>query len=65
LSIVTIYFNILIQFVFIEKNIEDYFCDVLENSRNMIENKFLMVKMNLSGSLEKNLYNYVSLIAME
>lgn len=43
-------------------NIEVRFAETFDDYRNAVENAFLMVKMNLSGSLDMNLYDYVSII---
>jgi len=49
-------------FCFSEQNIEDYFSDIFDNQRNLIENSFLMTKMNLGDLLNNNLYDTVSFI---
>jgi len=51
-------------FRFSEQNIEDYFSDIFDNQRNLIENSFLMTKMNLGDSLHCNLYDIVSFIML-
>jgi len=51
-------------FRFSEQNIEDYFSNIFDNQRNLIENQFLMAKMNLGDSLHCNLYDLVSFISL-
>lgn len=52
---------ILMNYNILEQNIEDNFYDAFENSRNAIENAFLMIKMNLGDKLLKqNLQDYIS-----
>lgn len=53
-----------IGFLFVENSIEDVFSTLLETSTNAIETHVLMAKMNLSGLLDTNLYDYVSLLVM-
>jgi len=58
----TCVFNLCLFFCFSEQNIEDYFSDIFDNQRNLIENSFLMTKMNLGDLLNNNLYDTVSFI---
>jgi len=60
----TCVFNICLFFHFSEQNIEDYFSEIFDNQRNLIENSFLMTKMNLGDSLHCNLYDIVSFITL-
>ncbi|VVC42156.1 Cell division protein borealin [Cinara cedri] len=51
--------DILEDFDVEKTNIENEFAELLDEQRNIIENKFLIVRMNLSGSLDTNLYDYI------
>ncbi|KAL4089787.1 hypothetical protein QTP88_024751 [Uroleucon formosanum] len=51
--------EILSEFDCEKQNIEDYFSDIFDNQRNLIENSFLMIKMNLGDSLHCNLYDII------
>ncbi|XP_022162479.1 borealin-like [Myzus persicae] len=52
--------EILNEFDYEKQNIEDYFSDIFDTKRNLIENSFLMTKMNLADSLHCNLYDFIS-----
>lgn len=52
--------EILSEFDSEKRNIEVYFSDAFDNYRNLVENTFLMVQMNLAGSLDTNLYDYIA-----
>ncbi|XP_022165184.1 uncharacterized protein LOC111030130 [Myzus persicae] len=51
--------EILSEFDCEKQNIEDYFSDIFDNQRNLIENSFLMTKMNLGDLLHCNLYDII------
>ncbi|KAL5233544.1 hypothetical protein ACI65C_000954 [Semiaphis heraclei] len=51
--------EILSEFDCEKQNIEDYLSDIFDSQRNLIENSFLMTKMNLGESLHCNLYEVV------
>lgn len=51
-------------FRFLEQNIENYFFAIIENYRNLIENSFLMTKMNIGDILHNNLYDMASIIVL-
>lgn len=51
--------EILSEFDCEKQNIEDYFSDIFDNQRNLIENSFLMTKMNLGDLLNNNLYDTI------
>ncbi|XP_025199165.1 borealin-like [Melanaphis sacchari] len=51
--------EILSEFECEKQNIEDYFSDIFDNQRNLIENSFLMTKMNLGDLLHSNLYDTI------
>lgn len=51
--------EILSEFDCEKQNIEGYFSDIFDNQRNLIENSFLMIKMNLGASLHNNLYDTI------
>jgi len=51
--------EILTEFDCEKQNIEDYFYDIFDTQRNLIENSFLMTKMNLGDILNNNLYDTI------
>lgn len=51
--------EILEEFDSEKRCIEDHFSEVYDNYRNMVENSFLMVEMNLAGSMNTKLYDYI------
>jgi len=51
-------------FRFLEQIIENFFFAMIENYRNLIENSFLMTKMNIGDILHNNLYNMASIIVL-
>jgi len=51
-------------FCFLEQIIENYFFAIIENYRNLIENSFLMTKMNIGDILHNNLYDMASIIVL-
>ncbi|XP_025408736.1 uncharacterized protein LOC112682376 [Sipha flava] len=52
--------EILNEFDTEKNNIEIRFAEAFEDFRNKVENAFLMVKINLSGSMNMNLYDYIA-----
>ncbi|XP_025195892.1 uncharacterized protein LOC112595037 [Melanaphis sacchari] len=51
--------DILCEFDCEKQNIENYFFAIFENYRNLIENSFLMTKMNIGDLLHSNLYDTI------
>ncbi|XP_050521156.1 borealin [Daktulosphaira vitifoliae] len=52
--------ELLDEFDFEKKNIEDSFYNAYDNCRNQIESSFLLLQMNLSGKLELKLHDYLA-----